>query len=144
MSWRRSGVAALVVAAAGLFGTACEPQLELGLVIHRDAWLLSGSTGSAVTLFGTLYCNRDISQREPVDLFVRIEQGSHVGNSAFFDEVGELDCHGTKEGTDFNHEFRSSVRLQAGEARLQAEACTNPSEQIDEDCVTVQRLITLV
>jgi hypothetical protein len=143
MSWRRSGVAALVVAAAGLLGTACEPQLELGLVMHRDATLLSGSTGSLVTLFGTLYCNRDISQREPVDLFVRIEQASAAGNSAFFGSVGELDCHGTKEGTDFNREFRSSVRLAPGEARLRAEACTNPSEPIDEDCVRVERLITL-
>lgn len=136
MRHRRRLVPVLAVLAA-LVAAGCDPAtypMEIQISLHRDA-LLTGPDGSGsrtLVLTGVAQCTRD----EPVDLFVTVEQG------AVTDRPAELSVPCGPEEAEWSESFQVVDDLVGGPARVDVEACTNPGDPIDEDCVSLGRVVS--
>lgn len=129
----------LMVVAVALAVVACEPQMELGLVVHRTGTLSEVGSDTGVALSGQVFCTRS----EPVDFFLKAtQQGRTVSASS---REGAVQCQGGDEGTGWSLVFRFPTEdfPRSGSASIRLKACTNPARDVDEDCVTVERLVDL-
>ena len=134
MRLRRFGVVAVAVAAVGLLGTACEPPMEITLGVSRTA-TLNESTND-ITFRGTVACTRG---GEPVDIWIDIVQD---GVSGSWGSIG-VGCEGP-DPVPWSVTYPFAEHFHTGSfERLEVTGCTNPSRQIDEDCVLVTRTFGL-
>ena len=130
---RRALVSAVIGAIAVIAVAACEPQMQISPVLNRDA-LLHHGTSEELTVVGTIRCTRD----EPVDLFPTITQGART------DRPGELSVPCGPKTTTYTVTFTNvAPGFVNGDSRISIDYCTNPAEPIDEDCVTVSRVVKL-
>lgn len=135
MRHRRGSVlaAALLVV---LVAAGCDPptyQMEIQVTLHRHGLLSEpdGSGSRTLVLTGVSQCTRD----EPVDLFPTLEQGA-VG-----DRPAELSVPCGPDEAEWSASFAVVDDLAPGDIRVDVEACTNPGDPIDEDCVSLGRVI---
>jgi hypothetical protein len=138
----RVGVALAATALAGAVGApplqAAEQPMSIGFTIDRQAWIIedAGQFEGDFVLQGTVSCTRS----EPLDLFISIDQngGEFGGND------GHIPCAGP-DPQRWRYAFLTDAEegsaIVAGDARVSITACTNPSEAIDEDCVTFARAV---
>ena len=134
----------LLVGLAALVFVACEP-MEIGLTVRRTGTLGEGRHVAGVddvSLSGTVSCTR---AGEPLDFFLTVtqfDQQSQSSEEARGSREGVVRC--TKKWSDWSLIFPlSGDELEPGSALVRLLVCTNPSERIDEDCVTVERGVTL-
>ena len=119
--------------AAVILLTGCE-QLQISPVLDRTATIRHGST-ERIIITGTVSCTRS----EPVDLFAVFTQRSTSYQPARF----TIPCEpGAPQ--PYRVPFAVSKGFLTGDAQASIQYCTNPSVELNEDCVTVSRLITLV
>ena len=132
---RRAVTCAVAMTLVLLGLSACEPQMEIRLSLHRDGQIGPPDAQGLRTLVltGVSQCTR----AEPVDLFPTIEQGSVV------DRPGELSVPCGPEWQEWSASFTVDGALGPGLTRVDVEACTNPAEAIDEDCASAGRVVTL-
>lgn len=127
----RAGATLAATALTGLLGAACEPTqpMSIGLTVDRQAWTIDDvepGEGDFV-LTGTISCTRP----EPIDLFVSGVPVAHDGH---------IPCSGP-DPQPWRYAWRTSEQIAEGSYGISVEGCTNPGEEIDEDCVTVTRVI---
>ncbi len=132
-------VVAGVVAGLMVVGlAACDPPtypMEIQLSLHRDGLIGPPDAQGArtVVLTGVSQCTR----AEPVELFPTLQQGSVVDRPA----EQSVPCGPRRQ--EWSATFVVHGALAPGPARVDVEACTNPAETIDEDCVSAGRTVTL-
>jgi hypothetical protein len=133
-----------LAALAALVVVACEP-MEIGLTVHRTGTLGEGrhvAGAHDVSLSGTVSCTR---AGEPLDFFLTVTQWDPTRQSsdqARGKREGVVRC--SEEWSDWSLIFAlSGDGLEPGSALVRLLVCTNPGERIDEDCVTVERGVTL-
>ncbi len=129
----KQAAAAVLVGGLGLTTTACDP-MELDLRVRREGtveYTVTPATATTIHLKGRVNCTRDIH----VDLFLNVAQGTTDGATQ-----AAVDCD-SSDGTRLPP-FEILGHFPDPEpARVRLEACTNPSNQIDEDCITVERIV---
>ena len=129
---RASIVAAGAVAAVILL-TGCE-QLQISPILDRTATIRHGST-ERIVVTGTISCTRS----EPVDLFAQFTQRS----TSYQPGRVTIPCEpGAPQ--PYRVSFAVSKGFLTGEAQASIQYCTNPSVELNEDCVTISRVLTLV
>ena len=111
--------------------------MSIAITLDRQAWVDqdAGPAERDFFLSGTVSCTRS----EPVDLFVSMEQDGHdvdVGPD------GNIPCG--PDVTDWTVGFTTggpTPKVTTGSARVRLQAGTNPNREIDEDSVTIERVV---
>ena len=128
MRVRTPALGAALTSVVGL--VACQPAMEITVNVSRDIVLLpdeqAGQTGSTLGFRGRAWCSR----AEPIDLWITVDGSRANGTS--------IPCDGP-EGNDWTLSRTFAQRFEPGSASVSWQACTNPSEVVDEDCITVER-----
>ena len=106
--------------------------MELTVGVSRTATLHEPT--NQITVRGTVACTRPVG---PVDVeSIVLEQGGFSQRSGL---VGIDDCEGP-EGQPWSATFTMGERFVYGPLDgMEVRVCTNPSREIDEDCVIVTR-----
>jgi hypothetical protein len=104
--------------------------MELTVNVSRDIVLLpdqeQGQAGSTLGFHGWASCTRS----EPIDLWITVDGVRSTGTS--------IPCDGP-DGNDWTVTRTFTERFEPGGAAVSWQACTNPGQVIDEDCITVER-----
>lgn len=112
--------------------------MELGLRVRREATVVyvdeADGASTVLRLKGRVTCSRPID----VDLFVTVTQGLEHQNVQ-----RTVDCPG-ETGVGLPRLRMVGTFPSTGQAAVRVEACTNPSNTIDEDCITVERLVDVL
>ena len=121
--------AVVVVMLAG-----CWQQLQIDFSIDNTGTYRNG----VMTLSGTLICangSPGVADGEPLDMFTTITQYPH----SFSEELHDSCSRDRKRWT----ETFAAPGFGPGRVSVRMTVCTNPSQHVDEDCVTVERAVTL-
>ncbi len=138
---RRMSPLVAMLAVLALSGCVIRP-LEIDLTIRRPGTIsyraFEGGHLATVTLSGVVACSGGTtSKSEPLDLFVTVVQ-----NGITFEGRATDHCSGPRV---WQHQvdLPSVDRLHPGVVQVAVEACTNPSEFINEDCTVALETVTL-
>ncbi|WP_426572408.1 hypothetical protein [Aquihabitans sp. McL0605] len=128
----RATIAGLGALAAAILLSGCL-QLQISPVLDRSATIRHGSL-EHLTVTGTISCTRS----EPVDLFPTFTQRSTTDEP----ESVNIPC---EPGTPRPYTVRFEVThgFVTGQIQASIQYCTNPSVELNEDCVTVSRVLTV-
>ncbi|QYG93748.1 hypothetical protein HC251_15825 [Iamia sp. SCSIO 61187] len=130
---------AMILVAASIVA-ACQPpqQLEIDFTIRRNGTItVDGGGDRYLTLSGVVACSGGTpDNREPLDLFVTLEQGTVIDTGI---ELHER-CSEPKVWTQ-TAPLESAI--QPGQVSVTITACTNPGFPIDEDCAEDSEIVTV-